>query len=95
MQAGLEDHFRSKAGKSFKANYLELWDKIMRECQSADLLFDNYLLDKISYLVIALSWCSSRAHNPVTTLAISGNYTVALLNLFLQILSDVVPIVMQ
>lgn len=59
MQDGLEDHFKSKAGKSFKTNYLELWDKVMRECQSADLLFDNYLLDKISYLVIALSWCGN------------------------------------
>ena len=56
LQDGLEDHFKSKAGKSFKTNYLELWDKVMRECQSADLLFDNYLLDKVSYLVIALSW---------------------------------------
>ena len=56
VQDGLEDHFKSKAGKSFKINYLELWDKVMRECQSADLLFDNYLLDKVSYLVIALSW---------------------------------------
>lgn len=56
LQDGLEDHFKSKAGKSFKANYLELWDKIMRECQSAGILFDNYLLDKVSFLVIALSW---------------------------------------
>ena len=56
VQDGLEDHFKSKAGKSFKTNYQELWDKVMQECQSADLLFDNYLLDKISYLVIALSW---------------------------------------
>ncbi|KAL3143333.1 hypothetical protein ABBQ38_002169 [Trebouxia sp. C0009 RCD-2024] len=60
-QDGIEDHFKSKAGKSFKTNYLELWDKVMRECQSADLLFDNYLLDKISYLVIALS-CSVVRH---------------------------------
>ena len=56
VQDGLEDPFRSKAGKSFKANYLELWDKVMRECQSADVLFDNYLLDKLSDLIIALSW---------------------------------------
>ena len=56
MQDGLEDYFKSKAGKSFKSNYLELWDKVMRECQAAELLFDNYLLDKLSDLVIALSW---------------------------------------
>ena len=56
LQDGLEDQLKSKAGKSFKANYLEFWDKIMRECQSADILFDNYLLEKVSFLVIALSW---------------------------------------
>ncbi|KAL0028278.1 hypothetical protein WJX79_006817 [Trebouxia sp. C0005] len=60
-QDGLEDQLKSKAGKSFKANYLEFWDKIMRECQSADILFDNYLLEKVSFLVIALS-CSVVRH---------------------------------
>jgi len=56
LQDGLEDHFKSKAGKSFKANYMEFWDKVMQECQSTDILFDNYLLEKVSFLVIALSW---------------------------------------
>lgn len=56
LQDGLEDQFKSKAGKSFKANYMEFWDKVMRECQSTDILFDNYLLEKVSFLVIALSW---------------------------------------
>ncbi|DBA75127.1 hypothetical protein WJX77_008338 [Trebouxia sp. C0004] len=60
-QDGLEDQFKSKAGKSFKANYLEFWDKVMRECQSTDILFDNYLLEKVSFLVIALS-CSVVRH---------------------------------
>lgn len=50
----------------------------MRECQSADLLFDNYLLDKISYLVIALSWCGSRAHILVTAYP-ADIHTLALL----------------
>lgn len=56
VQEGFEDHFKSKAGKNFKANYLEFWDKVMRECQAADILWDNYLLDKVSFLAIALSW---------------------------------------
>ena len=56
LQDGLEDQFKSKAGKSFKANYMAFWDKVMRECQSTDILFDNYLLEKVSFLVIALSW---------------------------------------
>ncbi|DBB17328.1 TPA: hypothetical protein ACH3X3_014371 [Trebouxia sp. C0006] len=60
-QDGLEDQFKSKAGKSFKANYMEFWDKVMRECQSTDILFDNYLLEKVSFLVIALS-CSVVRH---------------------------------
>lgn len=60
-QDGLEDYFKSKAGKGFKANYLELWGKVMRECQAAELMFDNYLLDKLSDWVIALS-CSVVRH---------------------------------
>lgn len=31
MQEGLEDHFRAKGQKNFRSNYLELWDKIIRE----------------------------------------------------------------
>ena len=31
MQEGLEDPFKAKGAKNFRSNYLELWDKIIRE----------------------------------------------------------------
>lgn len=58
-QEGLADHWRAgtkAAARAFRAGYLELWAKLMREAYAADQgLFDQYLLDRLSSLLIALN----------------------------------------
>lgn len=60
-QEGLDDHFQrgrpqSAAARSFRATYLELWDKLMREAHAADAgLWDQYLLDKLCSVLISLN----------------------------------------
>ena len=45
-----------QGGKHFRASYLELWDRIVRECQAQEALDDDYLLDKVTTLIIGLNW---------------------------------------
>lgn len=46
----------AQGGKHFRASYLELWDRIVRECQAQEVLDDDYLLDKVTTLIIGLNW---------------------------------------
>lgn len=55
MQDGWADHFKAKGGKAFKANYLKLWDRVLSEGLSRDLLYDDYLLDQIVHLLTGLN----------------------------------------
>ncbi|EFN51942.1 hypothetical protein CHLNCDRAFT_139605, partial [Chlorella variabilis] len=71
QEEGLEDHWRGTkaASKSFRANYLELWDKVVREAAAADVaLWDQYLLDKLASLLIALNTSVVREFRCVATL---------------------------
>ena len=34
------------------------WGQIMAECAAADVLGDEYLLDKVVNLIIGISWCA-------------------------------------
>ena len=56
MQLEFEEPFKGKAGKSMFATYLEMWSRIIRSADAADLLFDGCLVDTVSHIVIALSW---------------------------------------
>ncbi|PRW20268.1 sister-chromatid cohesion 3 [Chlorella sorokiniana] len=66
QEDGLDDHWGRLVGggrgaspaaaRAFRANYLELWDKLMREAYAADVaLWDQYLLDKLSAVLISLN----------------------------------------
>ena len=52
----------AQGGKHFRASYLELWDRIVRECQAQEALDDDYLLDKVTTLIIGLNWCGPFLH---------------------------------
>jgi hypothetical protein len=59
-QEGLEDHWRqgakgAAATRALRANFLEMWDKVVREAHAADVLFDQFLLDRLSSLLISLN----------------------------------------
>jgi hypothetical protein len=42
-----------------------MWDNIIREAQTQELLLgDDYLLDKVSHLIIGLNWYASQALQP-------------------------------
>ncbi|KAL4420809.1 hypothetical protein ABPG75_010465 [Micractinium tetrahymenae] len=72
QQDGLVDHWRAgtkAAVRAFRGSYLELWAKLMREAYAADQgLFDQYLLDKLSSLLIALNTSVIREFRSVATL---------------------------
>ena len=64
VQEGLEDYWRGKAGsggpaaaRAFRGHYCELWDRVVREAHAADLLFDQFLLDRLCSLLVALNTC--------------------------------------
>ena len=64
LQEGLEDYWRGKVGsggpaaaRAFRAHYCELWDRVVREAHAADLLFDQFLLDRLCSLLVALNTC--------------------------------------
>ncbi|GAB4819997.1 hypothetical protein N2152v2_007043 [Parachlorella kessleri] len=67
-QEGLEEPFKAKGAKNFRSNYLELWDKIVREAYHAEVLLDQYMLDKLINLVIALNTSVVRDFRRVATL---------------------------
>ena len=59
-QEGLEDHWRqgakgAAAARALRANFLEMWDKVVREAHAADVLFDQFLLDRLTSLLISLN----------------------------------------
>lgn len=56
LQKGGTDPLHSKVVRHFGNNYRLFWDKLLLEAQAADILFDEFLLDKINNMVIALSW---------------------------------------
>lgn len=56
VQEGHDDHFHAKGGKALRAQYLEFWDKLVRECHATEILYDAALLETLSDLVIGLSW---------------------------------------
>ena len=57
----MDDHFkgRSAAARSFKGNYLQMWDVLMREAAAAELLCDGHLLTKLKDLTVGLNWCAA------------------------------------
>ncbi len=57
-----------QGGKGFRATYLELWDRIMRACQAQEALADDYLLDKVTTLIIGLNWSGPPALSPAGSL---------------------------
>lgn len=65
---GLNDPFKARGKKNFRSNYLELWDKIIREAYQADTLFDQFLLDRVISLVTALNTSIVRDFRRVATL---------------------------
>ncbi len=66
-QQGLEDPFkgRTAAARIARDGYLHMWDVLVREAASSELLFDSYLLEKLTNLVIALNWCADSVHGRV------------------------------
>ena len=59
-QQGLDDPFkgRTAAARVARDGYLHMWDVLVREAAASELLFDSYLLEKLTNLVIALNWCA-------------------------------------
>ena len=59
-QQGLDDPFKGKsaAARVARDSYLHMWDVLIREAAATELLFDSYLLEKVTNLVIALNWCA-------------------------------------
>lgn len=56
-QKGGHDPFTGKGGRDFKATYLELWSKIIEECNAMQLTFNEYMIERLCNLLIGLSWC--------------------------------------
>ncbi|KAK9814838.1 hypothetical protein WJX72_012382 [[Myrmecia] bisecta] len=68
-QDGYDDLFKAKGQRDhFKANYLEMWDKLVRECHTEEILFDEYLLEKVTHLVIGLNCSVARCFRYTATL---------------------------
>ena len=67
MQQGLDDPFkgRTAAARSARDGYLHMWDVLVREAAASELLFDSYLLEKLTNLVIALNWCADCLHGRI------------------------------
>lgn len=59
-QEGGSDPFKSRAVRHFRAHYQELLDRVVQEAHAGDVLFDDYMTDKISNLAIALAWWVGR-----------------------------------
>lgn len=70
-KSGLEDILGGRGGKLVKSNYRELWDKMVREAASCNLLDDGYFLDKVINLGIALSTSVVREFRKVATMTVS------------------------
>ncbi len=64
-QQGLDDPFkgRTAAARVARDGYLHMWDVLVREAAASELLFDSYLLEKLTNLVIALNWCAHASHD--------------------------------
>eukprot|EP00887_Chlorella_sp_A99_P000272 scaffold13.g272.t1 len=83
---GLEDPFKAKGQKGFRGNYLELWDKAMRDAHAAGLLGDQFLLDRLVNMVIALNTSVVRDFRRVATL--TAAQLVSSLILVIQALTE-------
>ena len=58
-QNGFVEHFKGKGAKAFRANYLRLWDRAIKEALERDLLNDDYLLDQVVDLLTGLNMCAA------------------------------------
>ena len=56
LQDEFHDPFKARQSKDFRSNYLELWHRLIRAAKEDDLLFDEFMLDKVSTLLLALNW---------------------------------------
>eukprot|EP00884_Botryococcus_braunii_P004065 jgi/Botrbrau1/1365/Bobra.0063s0074.1 len=66
---GYLDLFKAKGVRNFREHYLEMWDHLLREAHAANwLLQDDYLLDKLSHLLIGLNCSVVRSLRYVATL---------------------------
>ncbi|KAK9861473.1 hypothetical protein WJX84_003608 [Apatococcus fuscideae] len=70
-EEGHDNHFHVKGGKALRTQYLEFWDKLIRECNAAEILYDATLLETLSNLVIGLSCSVARNFRIVATLTAS------------------------
>jgi hypothetical protein len=61
----------AQGGKHFRASYVELWGRVVRECQAQEALADDYLLDHIQSFLTSLSWCAPEpeSHQPLDVLS--------------------------
>jgi hypothetical protein len=44
-----------KVSRLIRASYLELWDRIVRESHAAEVLWDQWLIDKLKDVLVALN----------------------------------------
>jgi cohesin complex subunit SA-1/2 len=72
LQDGLDEavarRVHTKAARSLRLNYLEAWDKVVRESHAAGLLLDGHLTDAVGNFVTALAQSAVRPFRQVATL---------------------------
>ncbi|KAL6770624.1 SCC3 [Auxenochlorella protothecoides x Auxenochlorella symbiontica] len=68
MQLGLSPQFQAKGQRAFRAAYLEFWSALVRESGAKAQLFDQYLMDHLTALVISLNTSAVREFRQVATL---------------------------